>query len=110
MKKKILIFGSIGVVAIALLVMSLTSDNEAKVMVTSAEVESRDIVEIVSASGRVEPKTKVDITAQINGEIVRLAVKEGDPVSTGDLLIVLDTVQLRSDVNVAEIQLKYGNL
>ena len=109
MKKKILIFGSIGVVAIALLVMSLMSDNEAKVTVTSAEVESRDIVEIVSASGSVEPKTKVNITAQINGEIVRLAVKEGDPVSTGDLLIVLDTVQLRSDVNQAKYNLNEVN-
>ncbi len=109
MKKKILIFGSIGVVAIALLVMSLMSDNEAKVIVTSAEVESRDIIEIVSASGNVEPKTKVNITAQINGEIVRLAVKEGDPVSTGDLLIILDTVQLRSDVNQAKYNLNEVN-
>ena len=109
MKKKILIFGSIGVVAIALLVMSLMSDNEAKVTVTSAEVESRDIVEIVSASGSVEPKTKVNITAQINGEIMLLAVKEGDPVSTGDLLIVLDTVQLRSDVNQAKYNLNEVN-
>jgi len=109
MKKKIIIFGLIGVVAIALLVMSLISDNENKVTVTSAEVESRDIIEIVSASGRVEPKTKVDITAQINGEIVRLAVKEGDPVATGDLLIVLDTVQLRSDVNQAKYNLNEVN-
>jgi HlyD family secretion protein len=58
-------------------------------------------VEQVSASGRVQPRTKVDIVSEVNGKIIRLAVQEGDAVKAGQLLIVLDTVQLRSDVDQA---------
>ena len=39
-------------------------------------VDSRDLVASVTASGQVQPRTKVDVAADISGRIVRLAVKE----------------------------------
>lgn len=99
-KKTILIILAVVVVGV-LVVVSLTRDTEKGIMVRAAEVENLELVEIVSASGRIQPQTKVDITSQINGEIIDLLVREGDRVQRGDLLVVLDTVQLRSDLDQA---------
>jgi len=49
-------------------------------------VAKRTIVETVSASGKIQPETQVKISPDVSGEIVELAVKEGDKVLKGDLL------------------------
>ncbi len=100
-KKKVLLIVGVGFIAAILLVINLVSDNTKTTAVSAEQAQHRDITELVSASGRVEPRTKVNITSEVNGKIIRLAVKEGDPVKQGQLLIVLDTVQLRSDVDQA---------
>ncbi len=99
--KKILIIGGIVAVVAILAYFSLMQDTSSGVDVYAEEVGERDLTEIVSASGRIQPKTKVDITSEINGEIVHLAIREGDRVRTGQLLAVLDTVQLSSDADQA---------
>lgn len=99
-KKLWIIIGIVVVVAIFIFAnLTLTSSNAIKVKTEA--VKARDIIEIVSASGRIQPQTKVDITSEINGEIIGLMVKEGDRVEIGDLLVVLDTVQLRTDFDQA---------
>ena len=100
-KKKLLLIIGGAVVVIALVVANLTMDTSNSVSAQSDEVTRRDLTETVSASGRIQPKTKVNITSEINGEIVDLLVREGDRVNTGDLLVVLDTIQLRTDVDQA---------
>jgi len=60
----------------------------------------------VSASGRVQPQTKVDITSQVSAQIIRIFVKDGDYVEHGQPLLLLDTVQLMSDVTQAEFTLE----
>ncbi len=97
-KKKIFIIIGILVVA-AIIVANLTLKSDKAVEVKTGIAKIRDLKEEVSASGRIQPRTKVDITSQINGEIIGLFVKEGDDVQKGQLLVVLDTVQLRSDVD-----------
>jgi HlyD family secretion protein len=56
-------------------------------------VEKRDLVASVTASGQVQPQTKVDVAADISGRIVRLAVKEGQMVSKGQFLLEIDPSQ-----------------
>ena len=99
-KKAVLIILGIVVVGV-LVVVSLMRDTDTGTKVRAEEVTTRQLVEKVSASGRIQPQTKVDITSQINGEIIDLLVREGDRVERGDLLVVLDTVQLRSDLDQA---------
>ncbi len=53
-------------------------------------VERRDLVASVTASGQVQPHTKVDMSADISGRIITLAVKEGEMVSKGQLLVQID--------------------
>jgi len=100
-KKKILIIGIVVVVVLILIVVNLTTNTENATDVNVMEVNQKDITEIVSASGRIQPQTKVNITSEVNGEIINLLVKEGDVVKTGNLLVVLDTVQLSSDAEQA---------
>lgn len=65
------------------------------------EVERRDLVASVTASGQVQPQTKVDLASDITGRIVRLAVKEGDVVTRGQFLLEIDPSQYRAAVERA---------
>src|SRR5687767_4992586 len=65
-------------------------------------VEKRDLVASVTASGQVQPQTKVDVAADISGRIVRLAVKEGQMVSRGQFLLEIDPSQYIAAVQRAE--------
>ena len=65
-------------------------------------VDSRDLVASVTASGQVQPRTKVDVAADISGRIVRLAVKEGQMVRRGDFLLRIDPEQYEAAVQRAE--------
>lgn len=64
--------------------------SEEAVRVSTEEVERRDIVEIVTASGRIRPVTEVKISPDVSGEIILLNVKEGDFVERGQLLAIIN--------------------
>ncbi|UCD65062.1 MAG: efflux RND transporter periplasmic adaptor subunit [Candidatus Zixiibacteriota bacterium] len=96
--KKMLLIGVPVVVVIAIIVMSLSGSN-GKGTTVQAELAYVDrISEIVTASGRIHPQTKVDITSEVPAEIVAVYVSEGDGVARGKRLLLLDTVQYMSDV------------
>ncbi len=65
-------------------------------------ISARDLTAIVTASGKIEAKTKVDISADITGRITRLYVREGDLVEAGQLLVQIDPAQYQSAVSRAE--------
>ena len=70
--------------------------------VTVETIQKRDLEAIVSASGKIEPKKTVNISAQTMGRVTRLAVEEGDRVKAGQFLLQIDPVnaeaQVRRDV------------
>lgn len=66
------------------------------------EVGTRDLVAIVTASGKIEAKTTVDISADITGRITAIAVREGDMVRRGQFLLQIDPAQYESIVARAE--------
>lgn len=68
-------------------------------------VESRDLVASVTASGKIQPRVKVDVSADVTGRIVRLAVKEGDIVKKGQFLLQIDPEQPAAAVQRAEAAL-----
>ena len=59
---------------------------EEAIKVAVEKVERRDIVETITANGKVQPETEVIISPDVSGEIVDLRVKEGDEVKLGQLL------------------------
>jgi HlyD family secretion protein len=66
------------------------------------QVARRDLVSAVTASGKIEAKTSVDISADITGRIIRLAVREGDLVTKGQFLIQIDPAQYQAAVSRAQ--------
>lgn len=88
-KKKMIIFLSIAGVIILLVVAKRTGliGQEPPQKVTVEKPAERTIVEIISASGKVQPEIEVKIAPEVSGEIVELAIKEGDYVQRGDLLV-----------------------
>jgi HlyD family secretion protein len=67
-------------------------------------VSARDLVAAVTASGKIEAETKVDVSADITGRITEIGVKEGDLVKKGQFLIQIDPAQYLSVVSRLEAQ------
>ena len=96
-----------GVVLVAVLIGGLTAakgKNKA-VEVRTEQVQPRDLVASVTASGQVRPQTKVDLSSDITGKIVRLAVKEGQMVTQGQFLLQIDPQQQEAAVQRVEAAL-----
>jgi HlyD family secretion protein len=68
------------------------------IAVTIEAVEKGKIVSLVTANGKVEAKTKVNISSDIMGKIVNLPVVEGQQVEKGQLLVEIERSQNMSDV------------
>jgi HlyD family secretion protein len=71
-----------------------------------AEVGPARVTRTVEAPGKVEADVEVKVSSQVMGRIVKLQLKEGDPVREGDLLFQLDRVQFDADVRSAEARVK----
>ncbi len=71
-----------------------------------AKVGREDLQAKVSANGKVQAQRKVDISATIPGQVTHIAVKEGDRVKKGQLLLQLDPVNTRSAAKSTEASLQ----
>jgi HlyD family secretion protein len=89
-----------GVILIIAGVGGLTAAKSGKkaVEVRTEVVQARDLVASVTASGQVRPQTKVDLSSDITGKIVRLDVKEGQMVTKGQFLLQIDAQQAEAAV------------
>ena len=87
-KKKVLLFSIIGGIVLLLIIAFVVSGKKEKTVIVQTErVSKRNIIQVVSGTGVINPETKVDVSAEISGEIVQLPFKEGDTVRKGDLLV-----------------------
>jgi HlyD family secretion protein len=97
-----------GVFAVAIAaVIALTAmrSGTKAVNVRIEPVQRRDLIASVTASGNVTAHTKVDLSSDITGKIVRLAVKEGQMVSKGQFLLQIDPQEAQANVQRAEAAL-----
>lgn len=101
-RTKILAFGGGGVALIVLVLVSASARRETGAEVRMEEVARRDLVAVVTASGTIQPKTKVDVSADITGRITRLAVREGDLVEKGQFLLQIDATIYEANVQRAQ--------
>jgi HlyD family secretion protein len=77
------------VVVIALLVIAKKAGwlgDDSVIKVSTEKVSLQNIIETVSASGKVQPEVEVKLSSDVSGEIVDMLVKEGDVVKKGQLL------------------------
>lgn len=67
--------------------------------VETQKVVLMDIVEKVSATGKIQPEVEVKISSEVSGEIIELPFKEGQQVNKGDLLVRVNPDLIQSAVN-----------
>lgn len=89
-KKRILI--SIGIVLAILIIIAVvvSGKKEKLIEVQTEKISKRNITQVVTATGKIQSEVKVNISAEISGEIVSLPIKEGDEVKKGDLLVKIN--------------------
>jgi len=73
--------------------------NKGVVTVQTAPAIRQDLTSVVTASGEVKPLTYTNVLGEGIGKITNIAVKEGDHVKKGDVLLRLESVQPAADVN-----------
>ncbi len=101
-KKKILIGVGIVLLAGAMAGATFYFKKSPGVIVTAEAVKSRDLQAIVSASGKIQAKRFVNMSAVQMGRVTRLAVEEGDRVKAGQFLLQIDPNILRGSVQRGE--------
>jgi len=104
-KRNLLILTGIAAVIGVSLVANLGIDRRERTEVNVDRVERGTIVAKVSGPGRVRAETDVKISSSLIGRIVELAVDEGDVVRRGQLLLKLEDVWYRSQVEQARARL-----
>lgn len=104
-KGKVLLGIGGGVLLIGLIVLSASAKGDKGVEVRMDTVGRRDLVAAVTASGKIQPKKKVDISADITGRITDIAVKEGDWVTKGQFLLQIDPTVYEAAVQQAQAAL-----
>ena len=65
-------------------------------------IEPTDIVETVSAVGKIQPEIEVMLSSEVSGEIIELPVKEGQQVKEGDLLVRINPDLIQAAVSQAQ--------
>ncbi len=95
----------VGVIALGvggLVTAAVVKNKHKAVEVRMDKVSRRDLVAAVTASGKIDAEKTVDVTADITGRILKLAVKEGDVVKKGQFLVQIDPVQFEGAVSRSE--------
>ena len=70
--------------------------------VTVEAIRTRDLDALVSASGKIQPKRQVNVSATTMGRVTRLAVQEGQRVKAGQFLLEIDPRSLAGQLERGE--------
>jgi len=111
MKKKTILWVSIAIVVlIVFLVVGKKagwfgdSGNYKEVEIT--QIAPIDIIETVSATGKIQPEMEVALSSEVSGEIIELPIKEGQTVEKGDLLVKINPDLIQAAVSQSQAGLQ----
>ena len=97
MKKLYWIIGICTLILVVIIIFKI-SEGTKPIDVTIEKAEVRDVIEIVAATGKIQPETELKITSDVSGEITEMLVKEGDQIKKGDLIC-----RIRPDMYVSAL-------
>src|SRR5580765_2894851 len=111
-RKNILIGAAVVIVAAAVIAANVWYQRKPGTTVTVEAIKARNLEAIVSASGKIQPKRLVNISADTSGRVVDLAVNEGDRIKKGQFLLQIDPKSLRTrvDSGTASLEAAEGSL
>ncbi len=84
---------------------SAPSENSA-VPIVAATVERRDVAEYLSGIGTVEAFKTVTVRSRVDGQLLTLQFKEGQPVRAGDVVAQLDPRPFQATVHQMEANIR----
>jgi HlyD family secretion protein len=108
-RRTILIAFGVILLGAAVVAANLWYKRETGLAVTTEVVKTRDLEAVVSASGKIQPKRLVKISAETSGRVVDLAVNEGDRIKKGQFLLQIDPKNLRTRVDSGEASLQVAS-
>src|SRR6266571_1400976 len=100
-RNKVLVGAGAAVLIVGLVAISAGARRDRGQEVRFEKVARRDLVAAVTASGKIQPKKKVDISADITGRITKIAVREGDLVKQGQFLLQIDPTIYEANLQAA---------
>jgi len=101
-RNKVLVGAGAAALIVGLVVISAGARRDRGAEVRFEKASRRDLVAAVTASGKIQPKKKVDISADITGRITKIAVREGDLVTKGQFLLQIDPTIYQANLQQAE--------
>jgi HlyD family secretion protein len=101
-RNKVLLGGGGAVLLIILVMVSASAKRDKGIEVRFETVGRKDLVAAVTASGKIQPKKKVDVSADITGRITNIAVREGDLVQKGQFLLQIDPTIYQANLQRAQ--------
>lgn len=105
-KRRALILSIVALLILALIGFQSGWFSEDKgFMVATAAIDKRDIIQTVTANGKIQPETEVKISPDVSGEIVELLIKEGEDVEKGQMLLKIKPDIYESALERAEAAL-----
>jgi len=100
--KKVIIALVVIVVGAGVFAANLWYQRDTGLRVAAETLRTRNLEAIVSASGKIQPKRQVNVSANTTGRVTRLAVEEGQRVKTGQFLLEIDPRQLEGQLQRGE--------
>lgn len=104
-RKQLLILGG-GLALLLIVGLSLAGLRDKGMLVQVAPVGRENLQAKVSANGTIQAVTKADISANVIGQVTRLAVKEGDLVKKGQFLMEIDPRNARANADAMQASLQ----
>jgi HlyD family secretion protein len=101
-KKKLLIGVGGAVVVVVLVVLNMRARHGGGTEVEVEKVTRHDVKRVVTASGNIQARRRVNVSASAMGKITRVAVEEGQYVERGDFLLQIDPTRYQSSVEQLE--------
>src|SRR5579864_3423435 len=101
-----IIIGAAAILLVGGVSVGFTRRDKDVTPVTFGKVQRMDLTSKVNCNGSIDAKRKVDLSANIMGQIVNLAVREGDVVKKDDFLLQIDQKQLAATAQGAAASLQ----
>lgn len=95
----------LGSIAMLAVVLAASCSEEKKVSYATAEASYQDVNTSITATGTIEPVTKVEVGTQVSGIIDKIYVDYNSVVHKGDIIAELDKTNLTSELTSAESNL-----
>jgi len=99
------LFTALAVVIVALIVWAYSTSRPQPNPLMTATVRQGSIENVIAATGKMDAVERVNVGAQVSGQVKKLYIKAGDKVSKGELIAEIDDQPQRSDLRNAQAAL-----